>query len=326
MESPGLRRSFRATAIMAVTTARRWLVFGYAWWRRPPRRRRWRVRRFLAALQILANRLAIASQLASDGSNAQSYSFQCMYHKHLILCFHMLGSLDSLGIQQAPKHTGKINFLTRTPASGGACQTLKPVNFKLALVGTLPLIVTSPKAHLPALHPDQFVVAETSEGLLREADQAAHQAQCIHFGGSSGSLPDGITWKTTTSLRNRSCGPSPQMKFRKRSSVPRRRFQHFELYLNYIRDIPLVHTDYTRRKPARTVLRRACLDCRRSPNSYRQPRSVIVQRRNSIVGDTKVFPFVIAKIHLTSKLRLHFLSSTQNIRFEFLTCNILYRV
>ena len=75
--------------------------------------------RFLAAIQILANRLAIAAQIASDGSNAQSYSFQCMYHMYLFQSFHMLGGLDSPGIKQAPKHTGNFNFLTRTPRSRG---------------------------------------------------------------------------------------------------------------------------------------------------------------------------------------------------------------
>ena len=36
---------------------------------------------------------------------------------------------------QAPEHIGIVNFLTRTPARGGACQTLG--------LGTLPLIVTT---------------------------------------------------------------------------------------------------------------------------------------------------------------------------------------
>ena len=82
--------------------------------------------------------------LPGNLANAQSYSFQCMYHIPLLKFSYAWGPRFPWNNKQAPKHTGNFNFLTRTPPArgGGACQTLEARNFKLALVGTLPLIVT----------------------------------------------------------------------------------------------------------------------------------------------------------------------------------------
>ena len=56
----------------------------------------------------------------------------------------MLGGLLRFPVEyiKAPEHIGFVNFLTRTPARGGACQALGLGTFKLALLGSLPLIVT----------------------------------------------------------------------------------------------------------------------------------------------------------------------------------------